>query len=369
MRVTDAQMHRDMQRAIANSMLRIDRYQQQAATGRRFLKPSEDAGSTMQAQKLQTMIDQNAMYQNNVHDGLHWLNATEVPMTSVGELLTQLKETALRGSGDAAEDSNTLAAFVDQLLQEMVSHANATDGDRYVFGGFATNTPPYTASNHVSGEMFRANLGNEVDLAQTGLERGSVTLTNTSGSVTYREGVDYSVDYKTGRIEALTGGALTNGTDYFVSYDTAGPSAVTETAPISGEIVRQLTADRRETVNVTGPEVFRDGGDLFQMAIDLKNALRRGDDARVRQLVQSIDDAKEHVETQTGLLGARTAAFENHRVMLEMDEITIKSHLSRVQDADLPETMLNLTAQQNAYQAALSATSRMFQMSLANFLQ
>ena len=35
----------------------------------------------------------------------------------------------------------------------------------------------------------------------------------------------------------------------------------------------------------------------------------------------------------------------------------------------LYETMVKLQVQQNAYQAALAATSRMFQMSLTNFLQ
>ena len=369
MRVTDAQMHRDMGRAIANSLVHLDRYQLQAATGRRFQKASEDPGSTVQGQKLQTMLDQNATYQNNVHDGLHWLAATEAPMASVGELLTQLKETALRGSSDTAEDHNTLAAFVDQLLTEIISHANATDGDRYVFAGFATNTAPYAASSTVTGETFHATLGAEVDLAQTGLERGSVALTNAQGSLTYREGVDYRVDYSTGRIEALVGGALTNATDYRVSYKTTGPNTVTAAAPIAGDIVRQLGPERTEAVNMTGPQVFADGGNVFQIAIDLKNALRRGDMPRTRQLLQSIDDASAHVAAQTGLMGARSAAFESQRIMLETDELALKAHLSQVQDADLPDVMLKLTAQQNAYQAALGATSRMFQMSLANFLQ
>lgn len=369
MRVTEAQMHRDMQRAVAKSLLQVSGYQRQAATGRRFMRPSEDPGSTMQAQKLQAMIADNAMYQNNVHDGLHWLAATEAPMTSVGEILAQLKETALRGAGDSTQDRNTLAAFTDQLLQELVSHANATDGDRYLFGGFATGTPPYVASTAVTGEAFHAVLGSEVDLAQTGLKRGTVILTQAGGSVTYREGVDYRVDYEAGRIEALAGGALQNAAEYRLDYETTGPGAVTQATAASGQINRRLSAERSEAVNVTGPEVFEDGGNLFQIAIDLKNALRRNDMTRVRGLMRSLDDAVAHVGAQVGLLGARSTAFENQRLTLEKDELALRSHLSQVQDADLAETMLNLTAQQNAYQAALGATSRMLQMSLANFLQ
>ena len=51
------------------------------------------------------------------------------------------------------------------------------------------------------------------------------------------------------------------------------------------------------------------------------------------------------------------------------DSLTMKQNLSNVEDADLAEVMMNLQTQQVAYQAALQATARAIQPSLADFLR
>ena len=47
----------------------------------------------------------------------------------------------------------------------------------------------------------------------------------------------------------------------------------------------------------------------------------------------------------------------------------MKQNLSSIEDADIAQVMMNLQAQQVAYQAALSATARAIQPSLADFLR
>jgi len=369
MRVTDAQMHRSMRQNVARALGQINEYQQEIATGRRFARPSQDPSGTVLAQKLQTLMERNTQYQANVDDGAHWVAATEQPLSTVQELLSQLKEIALRGGDDSNGERGTLGSSVDQLLQELVEQANATDGDRHLFGGYRTQSPPYAKSTTVASETFRAGLGTEVDLANAKLTTGSVVVRSTSGTVTYREGVDYRIDYEKGRIEAIAGGAMIGGTDYTASYTTATTSAVPAQGTLTGDILRQIGPERTEPINLTGPQVFTNGSNLFQLAIDLKNALWKNDGDKVRALVAGIDTAIADVGKQVGLLGARSAALETQRQLLASDHLTLEEHLSQVRDTDLPETMVRLQAQQNAYQAALAATSRMFQMSLTNFLQ
>ncbi len=369
MRVTDAQMHRSMRQNVARALGQINEYQQEIATGRRFARPSQDPSGTMLSQKLQALLERNAQYQANVDDGAHWVAATEHPLGTVQELLSKLKEIALRGSDDSNGERGTLGTSVDQLLQELVEQANATDGDRYLFGGFRSESAPYAKSTAVASETFRAGIATEVDLANAKLAAGSVVVRSTNGAVTYREGVDYRIDYDKGRIEAIPGGAMLDGTDYTASYTTQTTSAVPAQGTLTGDILRQIGPERTEPVNLTGPEVFTNGSNLFQLAIDLKNALWKNDGDKVRSLLSGIDTAISNVGKQVGLLGARSAALETQSQLLASDHLALEDHLSQVRDADLPETMVRLQAQQNAYQAALAATSRMFQMSLTNFLR
>jgi flagellar hook-associated protein 3 FlgL len=49
--------------------------------------------------------------------------------------------------------------------------------------------------------------------------------------------------------------------------------------------------------------------------------------------------------------------------------LTMKQNLSSIEDADIAEVMVNLQAQQVAYQAALQATAKAIQPSLTDFLR
>ncbi len=49
--------------------------------------------------------------------------------------------------------------------------------------------------------------------------------------------------------------------------------------------------------------------------------------------------------------------------------LSLKSTLSGVEDIDLPKTIMDLQLQQTTYQAALSATAKVLQPSLMDFLR
>jgi flagellar hook-associated protein 3 FlgL len=369
LRITEGRMYRSMSGLLGSAMSRIDNLQHQAATGRRFANPSEDPLATMQAQALQSRMTDNQRYQNNAADALSWNSATEPVVATIHELLAKMQETILRGGDEAVHDRTTLATTVNDLLEEMVSQANTRSGDRYLFAGFADRTAPYATSTEVSGETVHlAAIGSSADLQNAQLVSGSVVLTDPASGTTYTEGVDYQVDAATGRVQVLAGGSLNPGQDVLARYRTTTVSSVHATGTLSGDIVRQIGTDRSTVVNLTGPQVFAAGGDLFQLAIDLKNALWKNDAAQVRALGTQLEQAMAHVSGVLGLVGSRTAELESQQKMLESDATALETYLADVRDADLAQVMMRLTAEQNAYQAALTATARVMQSSLASKL-
>ena len=69
-----------------------------------------------------------------------------------------------------------------------------------------------------------------------------------------------------------------------------------------------------------------------------------------------------------GEIGARGRTLETVESHLEDEEILLKSNLADEIEIDLTEAITNLTARQAAYQASLSLSSNLFQLSLFNFL-
>lgn len=70
----------------------------------------------------------------------------------------------------------------------------------------------------VTDEAVTAKSGKWVDLAQRNLTAGSVVVTDTAGNTTYTENTDYEIEYTTGMLMALTGGAIADGDSLLVDY-------------------------------------------------------------------------------------------------------------------------------------------------------
>ncbi len=83
----------------------------------------------------------------------------------------------------------------------------------------------------------------------------------------------------------------------------------------------------------------------------------------------SLDTATQAMEAQQADGGARYNRLDQMGQAASDRIINLQSHLSDVQDVDLPKTITELTLQQTAYQAALGATAKVVQPSLLDFLR
>jgi flagellar hook-associated protein 3 FlgL len=83
----------------------------------------------------------------------------------------------------------------------------------------------------------------------------------------------------------------------------------------------------------------------------------------------ALDDAFSKLQRAMGDVGARAARVETTNNLVESHRLDLVSRISENEDVDLPETIMNLQAQQVGYQAALGAASKILQTSLMDFLR
>ena len=139
------------------------------------------------------------------------------------------------------------------------------------------------------------------------------------------------------------------------------------------QIERRVGPNQKVRVNLTGPEVFgADGagasGNLFQVVGQIANDLRNNPAALSADLA-ALDDRRVTIENQLGAVGARYNQVDGMKSRAEDQQVTMKNGLSEVENIDLPKTIVDLQLQEIAYKSALSATSRVIQPSLLDFLR
>jgi flagellar hook-associated protein 3 FlgL len=138
---------------------------------------------------------------------------------------------------------------------------------------------------------------------------------------------------------------------------------------VSQPVERTIAPGQRVQVNVNGDDVFgKPGSDLFSLLGQLSSAVQ-SDPTQLDALAGQLDSRVQTVQTQLAQVGARFNRVDSMKTQNTADGLTMKQNLSTIEDADLAQVMMNLQTQQVAYQAALEATARAIQPSLADFLK
>ena len=134
----------------------------------------------------------------------------------------------------------------------------------------------------------------------------------------------------------------------------------------------EVSAGVQVEVNEIGSEVFQqttgNSVDIFQTLINIRDALRVGNNAGVAAGLQDITDAQDQLMVSVARQGTtQTRINQLDANLRDISEQQLKVISDNV-DADFADVIVNLNAQSNAFQASLNAASRIIQPSLLDFL-
>lgn len=133
-------------------------------------------------------------------------------------------------------------------------------------------------------------------------------------------------------------------------------------------VLRRVAEGTSVRVDSDGAAVFgTGGGSVFALLQQIAADLRAGQD-----VIGHLDAIDQHMDTvgkETASVGARYNRLEAASESIETQKVALASQLTGVEDVDLAETITELKLQEVAYSASLSATQRVLQPSLLDFLR
>jgi len=145
MRMTNNILVNNLKSNISKNMYRMSKLDNMLSTGRRINKPSDDPTGIVDSLRLSSRLRETAIYQQNTSDAKSWLESTDSSLGSLNGILNRIYELSVKSANGTLshEDRATIKAEVSQLQNEVITIANATHGDRYLFGGKNTTEAPY----------------------------------------------------------------------------------------------------------------------------------------------------------------------------------------------------------------------------------
>jgi flagellar hook-associated protein 3 FlgL len=145
------------------------------------------------------------------------------------------------------------------------------------------------------------------------------------------------------------------------AVDPTSGSYLGNDAPIEARI----SADTVLRIDVKGTDV---AADVVPAALAAVSANIAAGGATAADFA-AVDDAFRALQRGLGDVGARAQRVETTQGLVESHRLDLVARISENEDVDLPETIMNLQAQQVGYQAALGAAAKVLQVSLADFLR
>ena len=149
------------------SQARVDSTQEQVSTGLRLQKPSDDPLAMMELLQISTRLSARQQQGASLKTATPVMQATESALGDIATALLSAKIAAQRAANTATTspaDRIALAAQIHSAAQVILSRANTKVGERYVFGGTASDQAPFVAGDPVTYLGNGASL--KVDVAE-----------------------------------------------------------------------------------------------------------------------------------------------------------------------------------------------------------
>ncbi len=313
LRITNSALIRTALADVQRQRARLFRAQEQAASGLRVNRPSDDPSAASAALLLRSGLDATEQYDRNLTQARSRIAAVDSALSATADVLIRARELAMTGANDTNDATSRalVAEEVEALHARLLSEANARSAGGYVFGGFAASTAPF----QVAGPF--------VD----GSPAPAVSFVGDSNEI------EVTID------EGVTVRATRDGRDVFLG-DADGDGSVDP-----------------------GRE------NLFALLGDLRDALQADDRAAIAATLTRVDTAQTQISVARTDVGATQTRLDAWQDRLAERSVDLASRLSLVQDADATEVFTALVNEETALRAALSSAERLIQPTLLDFLR
>jgi len=371
------------------------RLQEQASTGARINRASDDPSAAYQVLGFNSQERSLANYIDNVAGAVGTLDISSSIIQDMLSQCTKVRTNVTQISAGIYDEATRkmTAEGINEILEQVLQLANTRHGDQYLFGGGDTGSAPYVATRDSNGDItgvtyqgsfedrdievapgtqssifyigdsiFRSNdrgdpefiLDNTGTAAGTGTSSvsGHTWLTVTGSAGNY----DLSID--DGLTTFNTDGTDTN---LAVTHSTTGEVLYVDTTNISSTGV--------DLVAVSGTHnVF----DVLIATRDLLENEKGFSDAQLQELLNSSLSSLEEISNllvQTEVrIGFKIGFLDDLKDSLQDLKYNSEDEATRLQEADIAQVAIDLSRREVLYQMSLSIAARIMSMSLLDFL-
>jgi flagellar hook-associated protein 3 FlgL len=418
-RITNQMINNNLNFNLQRHQREMDKMENSLATGKNVNIPSDNPIAATNQMLYRTRLTETDQYLSNIDEGKSKLSEVDTSLQSALRIFQRLRVLTVQGANGiytSFELKEAIATEINQLLEQLVGIANTKGATgRSVFGGYKTGTedqpnpfvPIYqtlTAGNQgdaMIGVEYRGDIGmmkrevskNEfMDVNIPGNKVFWATnqiLTSNKDEANYAAPTNQAFTIDGRKIGVSAGDNLdiiidkinnaglsvraSKGPRNNLILETTTPHQIWLEDAGSGTVMRDLgliNSQFPQPPNNIDPTVSIGGMSIFDMVIQLRDDLVRGDQELVggRDL-GLIDMGLDNLLKNIASVGAKENRLDELAKRSEEDKGNVLAMLSKSEDIDYAETIMNFKWLESVHRYALAVGARSIMPTLMDFLR
>ena len=348
---------------------RLSNATQRLSSGYKLNSAGDDPANFAIAAKMRSMIKGLDKVKTNTTTGMSVLETAEAAMMETESMIQRMNELAIKGANGtlSSSDRQNIQDEVDQLLAEIDRIAETTEfnGTKLIDGTF--NDRGFTSNLKVDVMDYsdRVNAG-----------RYMIKLESNGGSYKISDAATLPAGYK--KVEDLLG--TSDNAKMIINVDTVENDDNTKTdyvtiKGVSGTEIRlkledgfisdnkldleltgrgsmrlQVGTEEGEVINASIPRMTTEAMGLAKVDMKTKEGSQKA--------IDQMNTAIEYVNRARSRMGAYENRLENTSDYIDAYNENVTSSVSRIQDTDMAEEMIEFTTMQILSQAGISMLSQ-----------
>ncbi|KEZ78025.1 flagellar hook-associated protein FlgL [Salinisphaera hydrothermalis] len=401
MRLSTNTIYAQGTQSILDQQTRVSQIGEKLATGKRINKPSDDPRGAAQLLDMQQASQINDQYASTRSTAETQLSTEENQLNQVTTALDSAKQALVQASNGTLSnaDRDSLANKLDGVYQQLLSAANAKDGNGdAIFAGYSSSATAFTGSpgNLVySGDQGQRELQVDGSRRITVNDPGSSVFAATTANAKYVATADGSNSGSTtyASLDVVASNASDFGDTFKLSFSGSGSSAtysvvdqttgntlVSNAAYQSGQ---QIALGSGLQTTIKGDPTNGDSYTFAKGASSDSNILNAlaNTVATLRQPVDSpaaqakltntinranrqVDNSLDNVLSVRSNLGTKLSALDSLDNIGDTQSVTDKQNISKIRDVDMVSAISDFSLAKVALQAAQQTFSSVQKMSL-----
>lgn len=395
MRISTSQLFQQSLSSMLNQQAELSRANQQMATGKRLLSPSDDPAATARVLGYTEMVYTAEQYKANSQAAQTALSTEETALDQAINLTQRVRELTIQANNDTLSSTERImiAQEVRLRLDEALSIANLKDasGD-FLFSGYQSTTQPFSGSE-TTGYVYNGDDGQR--LMQVSPERqlpASDSGRQVFNSIRTFQVAANSVNTGTGAIQVNSMVDphayqahtftinFTTASTFTITDNTSGVAVLSNQPYTSGQPIRfngvEVAISNVPNANDTFTVAPAADDNIFNVLNKLVQVLESSPgSAGLPQLhtdmentINNLDQTLKSFSDTLVKLGARQSSLDNQIQINDTLAFETKKAISEIEDLDYAEAITRFTAQTTAFQAAQLAFSRLQGLSLFSYM-